>query len=99
MTVVLVGVSALTAGCEDAAEPEATGGKPDGTPPETVEVVNTTCPIMGEPIDSDAVPAELTRTWQDKTIGFCCAGRPEKWDELSDEQKQAKLAGATPETE
>jgi hypothetical protein len=53
--------------------------------------VNTACPIMDGKVDPDNTPAKLTRTFQGKTIGFCCAGCPPKWDKLSDEEKAEKL--------
>lgn len=60
-------------------------------------VVNDRCPIMGTELDKDDVPGKLTRTFKGKTVGFCCAGCPAKWDKLSDEQKQKKLDAATDE--
>jgi hypothetical protein len=53
---------------------------------------NSVCPIMGGKIDADKVSPELTRTFEGKTVAFCCGGCPAKWDQLSDEQKRAKLA-------
>jgi hypothetical protein len=58
------------------------------------EIVNTVCPIMGTKIDPDKVPAKLTRRFQGKTVGFCCAGCPAAWDKLSDEAKTEKLQAA-----
>jgi hypothetical protein len=53
------------------------------------------CPIMGSPIDINAVDASLTRDYQGGKVAFCCAGCPTAWDQLSDPQKQAKIPGVT----
>jgi len=58
-------------------------------------VVNTKCPIMGGKVDPATVPANLTRTFQGKKVGFCCGGCPSQWDKLSDEEKAKKLAAVT----
>jgi hypothetical protein len=58
--------------------------------PKQKTYVNTACPIMGSPLPA-TVSAGLTRTYKGQAVAFCCPGCPEKWDSLSDEQKQAKL--------
>ena len=58
-------------------------------------VVNTRCPIMGTKLDPAKVPAELTRQFEGKLVGFCCGGCPAAWDDLSDQEKKAKLAEAS----
>ena len=69
----------------------------EAPPPATqAAFVNARCPIMGTPIDPAKVPAELTRTYKGQQVAFCCAGCPTEWDELSDEEKDAKLAAAMP---
>jgi len=60
------------------------------------KIVNDLCPIMGTKLDHSKVPASLTRTYNGKKIGFCCAGCPSAWDNLSDQQKQEKLDEANP---
>jgi Cu(I)/Ag(I) efflux system membrane fusion protein len=57
-------------------------------------IVNARCPIMDSPIDPTNITAELVRVWDDKRIGFCCAGCPEMWDKLSDAEKRTKLTAA-----
>ncbi len=57
---------------------------------------NTNCPTMGGKIDPAKVTPALTRTFNGKTIAFCCGGCPGAWDKLSDQEKQAKLAKVTP---
>ncbi len=54
-------------------------------------VVNNKCPIMGGTINPAKVPANLTRTFNGKKIGFCCAGCPGQWDKLSADAKAKKL--------
>ncbi len=58
--------------------------------------VNATCPIMGSPIDPQAVTPALSRTFQGRTVAFCCGGCPAQWDRLSDAQKLQKLKAASP---
>lgn len=57
-------------------------------------VVNAACPIEGKAINAKSVPTELTRTYQGKRIGFCCAACPAAWDKLTDKEKAAKLPAA-----
>lgn len=63
------------------------------------KVVNARCPIMGNKLDRDNVPESLTREWNGKKVGFCCAACPPKWDKLSDEEKQKKLDAAMDKSE
>lgn len=58
-------------------------------------VMNKRCPMMGNAIDPQAVPANLYRQHKGKGVGFCCGGCPKAWDNLSDEQKQTKLDAAS----
>ncbi len=55
------------------------------------QFANTTCPIMGSRIVPERVTAALTREYKGQKIAFCCPGCPEKWDALSEQEKQAKL--------
>lgn len=61
-------------------------------------IVNSRCPIMGNKIDPDEVPANLYRRFDGQGVGFCCAGCPSAWDKLSDEKKAEKLADVTPQS-
>jgi len=62
---------------------------------EQAGILNARCPMMGTKLDSGRVPEKLTREFQGKRIGFCCAGCPAAWDALRDEQKQEKLDAVT----
>ena len=55
------------------------------------KIVNAQCPIMGTKLDPSKVPANLTRTYDGKKVGFCCAGCPSAWDKLTGQQKKEKL--------
>ncbi len=57
----------------------------------SAEPVNTRCPIMGRKLDPENTPEELTRQFQGKTVGFCCAACPKRWDQLSEEEKKEAL--------
>ncbi len=57
-------------------------------------VANKKCPIMGNTVKADAVPANLYRTFKGKGVAFCCGGCPAAWDKLSDAKKVEKLASA-----
>jgi len=59
-------------------------------------VINSKCPIMGNPIDPADVPGELTRQWKGVKVGFCCPACLGAWDKLSDDEKLAKLTAAAP---
>ncbi len=61
---------------------------------------NVKCPIMLGVIDPAKVTDATTRVFNGQKVAFCCAGCPEKWDKLSDKEKQAKLdAVKAPTTE
>lgn len=60
------------------------------------QFANATCPIMGTPIDPANVKEDLTREYNGRKVAFCCAGCPDRWDQLADAQKSAKLAKAKP---
>ena len=59
------------------------------------KIVNAQCPIMGTKLDPKKVTASLTRTYNGKKIGFCCAGCTSAWDKLTDQQKKEKLGKAS----
>ena len=51
-------------------------------------VVNDECPMMG-----GAVEAGIEVDFKGKMVGFCCADCVPAWQGLSEEEKEAKLAG------
>ena len=55
-------------------------------------IANARCPIMGSKLNPSKVPANLTRVYKGKKIGFCCGGCPAKWDKLSDSERKEKLS-------
>ncbi len=55
---------------------------------------NTKCPIMGSVIKPEKVTADLTKDFKGEKVALCCAGCPDKWDALSDEEKATKLAAS-----
>lgn len=63
---------------------------------DSAKPVNTRCPIMGTKINPEKTPEKLTRKFDGKTVGFCCAGCPARWDKLSEEEKAKKLQKAMP---
>lgn len=64
------------------------------TPAQTAQFVNAKCPIMGNVINPEKVTADLIKEFKGQKVAFCCAGCPDKWDALSDEEKAAKLLTA-----
>ncbi len=84
---VLVACSlAILGGCKKE-EPAPTEG-------DVVTYANVKCPIMGSVIKPEKVTDDLVRDFKGEKVALCCAGCPDKWDELSDEEKIAKLAAA-----
>lgn len=79
----------LIAGCGETTDDATNAGTPasDGDTAVTA-ASNELCPIMGEAISTDGGTAEFNG----KTIGFCCPECVEKWESLSDADKEAKLA-------
>ncbi len=58
---------------------------------ETAQFANAKCPIMGSVINPEKVTADLIKEFKGQKVAFCCAGCPDKWDALSDEDKATKL--------
>lgn len=51
-------------------------------------LVNSKCPMVpGDPIDPS-----VTVDYKGQKVGFCCAGCIHEWDQLTDAQKDARLA-------
>lgn len=93
----LIAIAGLVAGCQ---QDRASGGTElsarevpadEGRRGDAV-VVNDLCPIGKDPIHMDGHPAELTRTFQGQTVGFCCDGCVEYWDSLTDEIRSEEMA-------
>ncbi len=78
----------LVAGLTACSEKQKAGGEAA----KTVACVNSTCPMMGNPIDPAKVPVSLTREFYGQKVGFCCGDCLPAWDKLTDNQKAAKLA-------
>lgn len=53
------------------------------------------CTILGGPIDPATAKPELTRSHKGKLVAFCCAGCPEQWDKLTDQEKDDELLKAS----
>ena len=53
--------------------------------------INTVCPIMGGRVDPDKTPDNLARMYKGKKIGFCCPACPEKWDALTEQERDAAV--------
>jgi RND family efflux transporter MFP subunit len=72
----------------------ATPGQGTATSAAAGRFINTRCPIMGTPIDPEAVPDSLIRQYKGHNVAFCCPGCPAQWDALSDAQKDSRLTAA-----
>ena len=91
LIVLALAVGLAMVGC-DGEKPAATADGDGADDAAVAEFVNVRCPIMGSPIDAANVPASLQREHKGQAVALCCAGCPEAWDALSDEEKDAKLA-------
>ncbi len=88
LTVLVLAVCSLAilGGCKKE-EPAPTEG-------DVVTYANTKCPVMGSVIKPEKVTADLTKDFNGEKVALCCAGCPDKWDALSDEEKATKLAAS-----
>lgn len=77
----------LLIGCQQSTDTAAEVPAQETIEATPVNFANEKCPIMG----GEPTP-ELTAQYRGKTIGFCCDGCPEKWAELSAEEKAEKFA-------
>lgn len=94
--ILALGLMVTTVGCDSGSKTEPTEEKTTKTPNNENEMaVNTICPIMGSDVDPDAATVEF----KGQTVGFCCDGCDDKWNNLSDEEKEQKLAEAKKKAE
>jgi len=77
-------VAAAVSGCEQAPEAAVTAA--------AIDLANTKCPIMGNPVKAADLAPELIREWNGKKVGFCCPPCLEDWAEMTDAQRADKLA-------
>ncbi|MEY3175130.1 MAG: hypothetical protein RLZZ436_3044 [Planctomycetota bacterium] len=76
--------AAAITGCEQA---------PNATVATTaLELANTKCPVMGNPVNASEIAPELIREWNGKKVGFCCPPCLEDWAEMTDAERAEKLA-------
>lgn len=98
-TLGLMLAAALMVGCGDAKTDSKTDAKTGSAATEgdaaAMAFANTKCPLMGGEVD----PEGEYSVWDGKKIGYCCDGCKEKFDELTDEEKEAKLAETNPKDE
>ena len=88
LSTTLLLTAAVLVGCDQSSPDAATTPATESTmASQTVEFANAKCPIMG-----GKPTTELTAKYQGQTIGFCCDGCPQKWAELSDEERAEKFA-------
>ena len=64
------------------------GGESSGTPEVEVNLVNTHCPIMGHEVTDDGGRTD----YKGGTVGFCCPGCIDSFNELDDAAKDNALA-------
>ncbi len=64
---------------------------------EKAPVANAKCPISGKAIARTGTPAEWTRMYKGRKVGFCCAACPVAWGKLSDAEKSEKLEKVRPQ--
>jgi hypothetical protein len=58
----------------------------------SMEIVNTHCPIMGSAVDRTESDPAMLKDWNGKKVAFCCPPCLEEWDELTDAEKAEKIA-------
>jgi hypothetical protein len=86
--IMVLGLALGLASCKSE-EKKADNG---GAPIQKTAAVNTVCPVSLEAVDADAP----TREYQGKTIGFCCARCPAKWDSKTVAERDAMMAKVAP---
>ncbi len=78
----------MLGGCNRATDSTTQSDAPETIIDSTaVNFANAKCPIMG-----GTPNPELAAEYQQETIGFCCAGCPEKWEALSDADKAERFS-------
>jgi hypothetical protein len=65
--------------------------KPAATTQPNMGMLNSTCPMSGEPVD----PAAKSVEYSGYNIGLCCNGCEGPWNKKSDAEKKAAVAKYT----
>lgn len=73
--------AAALAGCNSSGQARDTASTP------RVAVINAKCPYSNAPVDP-----KYTSTFNDMTVGFCCAGCKNRFDKSSETDKGALLS-------
>ena len=81
----IVCTAIISAGCSETPVEVAAVGS-------SLEIINTHCPIMGNPVDKAETDPAMMKDWNGKKVAFCCPPCLEEWDELSDAEKAEKIA-------
>jgi hypothetical protein len=81
-------LSALTSALLFLGACQSTGAQP--TDEVGAQVVNVRCPI----VPAHEIDPEVSVDWNGQKVAFCCAGCIDKWEALSDADKQAKLTAS-----
>ncbi len=71
--------------CETTEDTESSSTQP------AMGMLNTTCPMSGEPVDPNA----QTVNYDGKTIGLCCGACVKPWNKKTDAEKAGYVAGLT----
>ena len=85
-----LGLMVFSIGCNSGSKAAPVKDQQTKTTTDTNVAVNTVCPIMGGKVDPDIETAQF----KGQTVGFCCEGCDEKWNKLTDDEKDQKLAEA-----
>ena len=81
----IICTSIISAGCSETPVEVATFSS-------SMEIINTHCPIMGNPVDKAETDPTMMKDWNGKKVAFCCPPCLEEWNELSDAEKAEKIA-------
>ena len=86
--------AALFVGCATETATSPSAEEPASTTQLVSTPVNSVCPIMGGEVAEEGGRVE----WNGQTVGFCCPQCIPGWNDLSDEDKGARLAEASSST-
>jgi len=77
----VLGAAVLFVGCESTQDADMSSSIAPG-------MINDSCPLTGGPVNPDANTASTDAG----TVGFCCNGCASKWADMSEADRNAKLA-------
>ncbi|MBN1436819.1 MAG: hypothetical protein JW936_07070 [Sedimentisphaerales bacterium] len=80
-------------GCDNDEQPQVPASSSSAGSESESAFINTRCPIMPQhAIDPESVTEDRVREYHGQRVAFCCSQCVERWDQITDEEKDELLS-------